>query len=163
MLFLLSMRAGHGLNMSASDDSCVSVWRGCEVDPWMLAAGVGIGLGNRLRNASSFPAYQWRIPGPFTRDRGADLLTPDARYARSGWLSPPSGPRHEKDTDCTRWRCCASFLEVVDESMLMKLQLGPPDDVDLNGKKMTRAEFLRMIWVTMAKRSQPSLFWIPQD
>ena len=47
--------------------------------------------------------------------------------------------------------------------MLMKLQLGPPDDVDLNGKKMTRAEFLRMIWVTMAKRSQPSLFWIPQD
>lgn len=54
------------------------------------------------------------------------------------------------------------FLEVVDDSMLMKVQLSPPDDVDLNGKKMTREEFLRTIWITMAKRSMSSLFWIPQ-
>ena len=54
------------------------------------------------------------------------------------------------------------FLEVVDDSMRMKLQLSPPDDVELNGKKMTREEFLRTIWITMAKRSMSSSFWIPQ-
>lgn len=68
----------------------------------------------------------------------------------------------------TLWEILASeaerspFLEVVDDSMLMKLQLGPPDDVDLNGKKMTREEFLKTIWITMTKRSPTSFFWIPQ-
>jgi len=45
------------------------------------------------------------------------------------------------------------FLEVVDDNILMKLQLSPPDDVDLNGKKMTREEFLRAIWINVANRS----------
>ncbi len=49
------------------------------------------------------------------------------------------------------------FLEVVDDSILMKLQLSPPDDVDLNGKKMTREEFLRTIWIDMARRSLSAL------
>lgn len=43
------------------------------------------------------------------------------------------------------------FLVVVDDSILMKLQLSPPDEVDLNGKKMTREEFLRTIWINMAR------------
>lgn len=51
----------------------------------------------------------------------------------------------------------SSFLEVVDDSILMKLQLSPPDDVDLNGKKMTREEFLRTIWIDMARRSLSAL------
>ncbi|MCU1733247.1 MULTISPECIES: YdgA family protein [unclassified Pseudomonas] len=49
------------------------------------------------------------------------------------------------------------FLEVVDDSILMKLQFSPPDDVDLNGKKMTREEFLRTIWIDMARRSLSAL------
>ncbi|WP_175651303.1 YdgA family protein [Pseudomonas sp. Marseille-P9899] len=49
------------------------------------------------------------------------------------------------------------FLVVVDDSILMKLQLSPPNDVDLNGKKMTREAFLRTIWMDMARRSLPAL------